>query len=136
MLVTVHAPNHAPASLMPAELTILVIDNDLSILELLREVLTSNRYNVIAASTLADAQAYIKQTHIDLILCDASLPDNRRAAQWAFLGAERHRDLPVIFMTGYAQPPINVRQLLIKPFSVSDLLQLIQSELNSALQCR
>ena len=116
---------------MPVAVTILVIDDDPLILELLPDVLKSNSYNVVAASTLADAHAIMKQAHIDLILCDVSLPDSKQTDQWSLLGAERHRDLPVVFLTGYEQPPIHARQVLIKPFSVPDLLLAIRSELHS-----
>ena len=58
---------------MPVKL--LVVEDEKSILKLLRAILTANKYEVVEASTGAEALSLITSHCPDLILLDLGLPD-------------------------------------------------------------
>ena len=58
---------------MPVKL--LVVEDEKSILKLLRTILTANKYEVVEASTGAEALSLITSHCPDLILLDLGLPD-------------------------------------------------------------
>lgn len=112
---------------------ILVVDDEPFILELLQEVLSLHGYQVTTAGTLTEAQKAIQQQPFDLVLSDVFLPDNQKTALPHALDASSlYAGIPVIFMTGYQPPPRrSTTQVLIKPFSVENLLRAIQQEVSN-----
>lgn len=118
---------------MPA--TILIIEDEPAIQELLSVNLRHAGYTVQAAADAAGAQAIIGQALPDLILLDWMLPDIpgiRLARQ--LRGTERTRDIPLIMLTARGTEQDKVDGLeagaddyITKPFSPRELLARIRS---------
>ena len=122
--------------------TILIIDDDASNRELLRDVLEDGGFGVIAVGDAADAFSEGSQD-IDLVLLDLVMP---RAAMdgFAFLANARTRaelaNTPVIVLSGLGESVIDAMDaasastlrivaVLPKPFDVTALLSLVRSVL-------
>ena len=118
---------------MPA--TILIIEDEPAIQELLSVNLRHAGYTVQAAADAAAAQAIIGQAVPDLILLDWMLPDIpgiRLARQ--LRGTERTRNIPLIMLTARGAEQDKVDGLeagaddyITKPFSPRELLARIRS---------
>ncbi len=114
--------------------TVLLVEDEESLWQLTRRILTRNGYRVCAASTPAAAisKASDQRQPIDLLLTDVVMPDmlgNEVAAQ---VRAARP-GLPVLYMSGYAQPVLDSQgaldpqvELLEKPFSEASLLSRVR----------
>ena len=120
---------------MPA--TILVVEDEPAILELVTACLRHAGHRVIAAETAEEAQRWVAETLPDLALLDWMLPglsgiDLARRLR----GAERTRDLPIIMLTARSEELDKVAGLeagaddyLTKPFSPRELLARIKAVL-------
>ncbi len=110
--------------------TVLVVDDEPSVRMFVSEALGNLGYRVIeAADGLSGLQLLQSDTPIDLLVTDIGLPggiDGRRMAD----GARKCRpNLPVLLMTGYAEPSIVSSQplesctvVLTKPFALEALV--------------
>lgn len=93
------------------------------------ESLGSCGYIVIEATdSLAGLQLLRSDTRIDLLVTDIGLPGGTDGRQMANTGRSIRPGLPVLFMTGYAQPKIldNAQlepntAVLTKPFTLETL---------------
>jgi len=105
---------------------ILVVDDDMPLLEILRDLLTDNLLTVHTASSTADAMAIAESNELDVALIDLRLgSENGRdvAAKLKSL----NKNLHVVYMTGYASTIPRIRRhenydVLKKPFTISDAL--------------
>lgn len=117
--------------------TILVIDDDKKMRELLSELLTKNNYRVYSAENANDAYEEIKTEKPDLILLDLMLPDIHGIKFCEFLRKEAvSRDIPVIMLTCDSKIPSRITGLEIgaddyitKPFINEELLARIKAVL-------
>ncbi|CAM5219610.1 Phosphate regulon transcriptional regulatory protein PhoB OS=Castellaniella defragrans OX=75697 GN=HNR28_001456 PE=4 SV=1 [Castellaniella defragrans] len=98
-------PSLSPSTILYGTLplmsaTILVIEDEPAIQELLRLNLTHAGYQVQLASDAAGAQAHIREALPDLVLLDWMLPDMSgiRLAKW-LRTEERTHDIPLIMLT-------------------------------------
>lgn len=118
--------------------TVLVVDDEPSVRMFVSEALGSLGYRVIeAADGLAGLQLLQSDTPIDLLVTDIGLPggiDGRRMADSA---RKSRPGLPVLFMTGYAEPAVVGNQpleastaVLTKPFA----LEALNSNVNALLR--
>jgi PAS domain S-box-containing protein len=118
--------------------TILVIDDELSILEMVRRMLTRHGYTVLAAAA-PEAALTLCARHkaaIDLLLTDVIMPDMGGKDM-----AERiraiHPDIRILYMSGYpgdimekhGHLPEGMR-VLRKPFTIQQLTQQIRAALD------
>jgi len=109
--------------------TVLVVDDEPSVRMFVSEALGSCGYIVIeAADSLAGLQLLHSDTRIDLLVTDIGLPGGIDGRQMADTGRSTRPTLPVLFMTGYAQPyALENAQLepntavLTKPFALEAL---------------
>jgi two-component system phosphate regulon response regulator PhoB len=115
--------------------TILVVEDEPAIQELLRLNLAHAGYQVLGAPDAARARALIGQALPDLILLDWMLPDTPgiRLARW-LRETERTRDIPLIMLTarGTEQDKIDgleagADDYVTKPFSPRELLARVRS---------
>ena len=115
-----------PAQRMPEQRTVLVVDDDKSVRELLAVILECEGYLVVTAASGADALRLAAELRPDLITLDVMMPD---MDGWSVLAAlksdEALRDIPVIMLTmiddpargfalgasDYATKPVNRRRL-------------------------
>jgi two-component system, cell cycle sensor histidine kinase and response regulator CckA len=116
--------------------TILVVEDEQSVLTLVRRVLQSEGYDVLGAVTGPAAHAIWKEKKnaIDLALLDFSMPDGITGRM---LAENFHKDKPslkVIFTSGYSSdviPSAEQRKsdFLQKPFQADELLAVVQRSL-------
>lgn len=98
---------------------VLVVDDDSSVLYLLRQVLQRAGYAVRVAATLKDAVALFQLEPCDLAIVDKNMPGVTGFEVIARL-RELYPDLPVIMVTAYPEPVlipgIKIQGYLAKPF--------------------
>jgi two-component system alkaline phosphatase synthesis response regulator PhoP len=113
--------------------TILVIEDDPSIVAGLREALTAEHYNVLSAQTGEKGYTMAKRESVDLIILDLMLPDKN--------GEEVCRDLrkdgvstPILMLTSKREEldkvvglEIGADDYVTKPFSIKELLARIKA---------
>ena len=110
---------------------ILIIEDEVSIIKLLRTVLSANEYEVIEASTAAEAKTLISSHCPDVILLDLGLPDMdgnellRSLREWS--------STPVIVVSARSDEADKVLAIdlgaddyITKPFGTSELLARIR----------
>ncbi len=122
--------------------TILLVEDEEDLRELACRILTRNGYQVCAATTSPDAVCRagdLEQT-IDMLLTDVVMPE--------MLGNEvadrvlaMRPDLPVLYMSGYAQPFLGTRgaldppiDILEKPFTEATLVARVRQALDHRRQ--
>lgn len=117
--------------------TILVIDDETQIVEILEEFLVSEGFNVEKAYNGREGLDRLKDLHPDLILLDEKMPE---LGGTAFREGMKHlgKDIPVIVLTGSIgigqKEEMNKEEygyLLFKPVRLSELKKLIDEILTS-----
>jgi DNA-binding NtrC family response regulator len=118
--------------------TILVVDDDLHILEVIEARLIASDFSVIKACSAEKAMKELKRNKIDLMICDVKLPDLNGFQLFKKVRAE-HDGLPVIFLTAFGTIPDAVRAMkagaveyLTKPFDGRELVHKINEVLKQA----
>ncbi len=111
---------------------ILVVEDDRAVAEGLREVLDSNGYQVLVASTKQEAKSLIEKEAIHLILLDVHLGEESGFALCEEL--REKKEIPVLFLTACSSEEELVRgfqaggdDYVTKPFRVKELLMRIQA---------
>lgn len=116
---------------------LLVVDDDVFIRRLLKQVLTSAQYDVEAVGTAADAQLFLTTNRPSLILMDVLLPDSNGILLTRELKAGQFNvDIPVIMLTGQTEKQVIVESrkagavgFVVKPFSRDVLLKKVAQHL-------
>lgn len=107
----------------PKKPTVLVVDNDEDIMEMIRLTLEPEGYRVLLAPTVAAAKALILEHRnaIDLVLTDWNLGDGR--GDQVIVAAKEHRIKVAVMTAGHHnRPEIETHQpddILLKPFNPS-----------------
>ncbi len=114
-------------------ITILIVEDEKNISELIKINLIESGYNCICASDGGQAAELIEQNSYDLILLDIMLPIING---YELLEYIKPRDIPVIFITAKAGLEERVKGLklgaddyLVKPFEIIELLARVESVL-------
>ena len=117
--------------------TILVVDDELGIRDLLFEILNDEGHQVELAMNAAEARATRAQLQPDLVLLDIWMPDTDGITllkEWAGAGL---LNVPVIMMSGHATidtavqaTRIGAMAFLEKPISMQKLLKAVEQGLN------
>jgi DNA-binding NtrC family response regulator len=112
---------------------LLAYEDDASIAELFRDILTEEGYEVFMAVTLPNALAILSHHPIDLIIADLE-PGPYSDTSWE--GVRRLRraapNIPMIVCTGHHEavkvPPEqeDIGATLLKPFELDHLLELVR----------
>jgi CheY-like chemotaxis protein len=107
---------------------VLLVEDDAEVSALTRELLTSLGFSVThVASADAALGALVNSRGVDLVLSDVMMPGGVSGLQLAREIRRRHRDLPVILMTGYVESVADMDDgefaLLLKPFGLEPLAQ-------------
>ncbi len=109
--------------------TILAIDDEIHILELLKYNLQANGFGVICVENVADGMAVLEQELIDIILLDVMLPDMDGITALGMLKKSMYQDIPVIMITAKAEEidkiiglELGADDYICKPFSVRELI--------------
>lgn len=115
--------------------TILVVDDEVTIREMLRFNLARNGFNVLDSSNTAQAKQIIKKQHPNLVLLDIMLPGQSGTDLIRELrNIPETQDIPIIMLTAKdtEQDKINCLNLgaddyISKPFSPAELIARINS---------
>ena len=78
--------------------TILICEDDLDIVELLKLYLTSNKFDVISASNGLEALEILKNNHVDLLISDIMMP-NFNGYELIKKIRETNLNLPIIILS-------------------------------------
>ncbi|MCH7827359.1 MAG: response regulator [Bacteroidetes bacterium] len=115
--------------------SVLIIDDDPIIRELLNQQLTSNFYNIYEASKPSEAQKILDDNNIDLVLCDIIMPEMDGYEFCSIVRKNKqHKLIPFIFITGDPTSGNKSKALdagaddiIYKPIEIDDLLFKIQA---------
>lgn len=120
---------------MSDPISVLVVDDDASIVEMIRMGLEAEGMNVLSAGDGAEALEVLRKEHVDVVLLDIMMP---RVDGWMALMEIRNdpatADIPVIMLTAKTQDLARilafkqgVQQYVTKPFNLTELIVRIQS---------
>ena len=120
--------------------TVLVVEDELTIRQLVIEMLEEAGYRAVATDTGASALTLLASgLKPDLLLTDVGLPGGMNGRQLADAIRVDTPSLPVIFMTGYAENAIFGNgildpgmAMLAKPFEISALVKKVSSMLDAS----
>ena len=122
--------------------TILVVDDDESVLRLVTMLLQTKRYRVLTARTGREALARVKEAMPDIVILDGMLPEvHGFEICHQIKTSERFRHIPVIMMsavhTGWrfaadVKERYGADDYVEKPFDPADLLRRVETLLNRA----
>ena len=116
--------------------TVLIIDDELDLRELLKLTLAKMSISAIAVETISEAKAELKQQPFDLCLTDMRLPDGSGLDLVAYV-QKHHPQLPIAVLTAYGNVELAVESLklgafdfLSKPVNLTRLRSLISNALS------
>jgi len=99
---------------------ILVVDDDETILDLLKEALPALGYTADFAVAGDEAIQLLKKKPYDLILSDIRMPDIN-GIDVARAAYEDRPEVPILFMSGNPNTIVEDRSFLAKPFTITEL---------------
>src|SRR5207249_6352567 len=129
--------HHRDCALME---TILVVDDEPTVLKLSARILELGGYSVITAGNGTDALRLLKSgsAQIDLALLDVMMPVMNGIELARRIQAERP-EMPVVLMTGFGPQEIarvagdnNPYRIIWKPFKTQSLLRMIENALSGS----
>ena len=119
--------------------SILVVDDEMGIRELLNEILTDEGHTVYAAESAAQARTIREQMRPDLVLLDIWMPETDGITllkEWSKTG---QLTMPVVMMSGHATidtaveaTRIGALNFLEKPIALQKLLKTVSKALESS----
>lgn len=111
--------------------TILVVDDDAEVREIVAEFLTDSGYHVLQAEGGTDALRVLDEAGaVDLVITDIRMPDIS-GIDLAERIIRDHQGLKVILISGYFVARETSLRLLRKPFRMKELAEAVQAELAS-----
>jgi PAS domain S-box-containing protein len=132
----VRTPETTPVLKVRGSETILAVEDEPSLLLVLRRSLERQGYTVLTASSVARAQEVLREARVDLLLSDVVMAGGGgpELARWA---RERNPTLPVIFITGYADETVlqaaadlHHNGIILKPFKPAQLVTRVREVLD------
>jgi len=113
---------------VPTKRSILIVDDEFGLAEMLREMLRESGFEVTLAINGQLALEILHEGQVDLVLTDMMMPvmDGAELAA-AMRSDERHRHIPIVMMTSLPtalpQPDRRFAAVLRKPFTPELLLE-------------
>jgi len=118
--------------------SILVIDDERSVTDSLRLILTDAGFHVLTAQSFAESSAVLSQTQFDLVITDFCLPDASGMDLITCIKSDTP-ETEVILMTGHGSLDITIEAIkrgayyyIEKPYTVDQLHTLVARALGSA----
>jgi DNA-binding NtrC family response regulator len=111
--------------------TILLVDDEPSVLLTYSMILKQNGYDVSGASSAREARAAIDSRRFDLLVCDLGLDRDNGGFEVVAYARAKHPATPAILLTGYATREAAEEAerkhiiMLLKPVEIQDLLSSI-----------
>jgi DNA-binding NtrC family response regulator len=116
--------------------SILVVDDELLIRDLLYDFFHSQGWEIVLAENGEKALKIIDSQKVDLVLTDLKMPDMDGMTLTKQL-RETHPEIPVVVMTGYPSVDSAVEALrnkvvdyIVKPFNINRLYKVVESQIN------
>jgi two-component system, NtrC family, response regulator AtoC len=113
-------------------ITVLIVDDEANARQFVGDFLSSQKYEVLGAATLAEARACIQRGSVDVILLDVQLPDGY-GPNLLYETAQLPNRPPIILITAYGDIDMAVdamkngaHDFLTKPVQFTQLAQSIQ----------
>jgi CheY-like chemotaxis protein len=135
------AEPEAPPEVRGGKETVLVVEDELVLRELVREILTSHGYRVLEAANGVEALGVWRQNRqdVDLLLTDIAMPHGLSGRDLAEKLRKESPRLPVIFSSGYTREMIERSEdaqqgatYLSKPYNPVQLAQSVRHALDAA----
>jgi len=118
---------------------VLVVENNPQVLEILEEMVSSQGWEPVSASTLKDALSSFAARTIDAIVADVELDDGNSIPLLVTAHEQGSQPVPAFAISSYASDSLrqDVKRLgaidlIAKPFRIDDLAQRLERELNPA----
>jgi len=115
--------------------SILVVDDELLIRDLLYDFFSEQGWNISIAENGEKALEILNSKKVDLVLTDLKMP-NMDGLDLTTQVKESFPDLPVVIMTGYPSVDSavsalhnNVADYIIKPFNINQLYKTIEKKI-------
>ncbi len=112
-------------------MTILVVDDEPSVLKLLHRIFTRAKINTLTASSVSEAEKILAKEEVDMVLSDVYLHGSTGMELLERLHASRP-ELPVFLMSGAVTPELSrnagaagALDVVSKPFAHGELQMLI-----------
>jgi DNA-binding NtrC family response regulator len=122
--------------------SILVVDDEPSVLELCARMLSKAGYVVTAADNAREARRYLDGEHFDLVILDIHMPDEDGISLLKHVH-EIDPKTPTMLITGFAAVGtvvdairLNAREYLCKPFTMQKLLRAVETSLQATDEVR
>ena len=121
---------------MESKPVILVVDDDLPILTLMKSILREFGFDPRVASTGLEAVELARQGHLDLILLDMKMPGMSGDEVIAAMRETGARDVPILILSGDPVPPAEIARLGVagavqKPFDIVVLVDRIRAHVGA-----
>ncbi len=107
---------------------ILIVDDDVRILKLLKQFLSQNGYLVSTATSAREAETYLKEFIFDLVMLDVMMPEVT-GIEFASSIKKNEMHVPIILLTALSEPEDRIKGLeagvddyITKPFEAKELL--------------
>jgi two-component system KDP operon response regulator KdpE len=118
---------------------ILVVDDDLPILTLMKNLLREFGFDAVVAGTGMQALAAAREQTPDLVLLDINMPEMSGTEVIRALRHDHTEQLPILILSGEPMAPAEVEALgangaVQKPFDVPELMQQIREYLSVSRQ--
>lgn len=126
-------PIKVPALALSHGRRVLVLDDDEQARETVAAMLETAGYSVISFATAREAlDELAKSEAIDLMVVDFAMPE-MRGDQFAAKARRQHPRVPIVFVTGYAEPRSLLSEdfVLIKPFSEEALISTTETAMQA-----
>lgn len=121
---------------------VLVVDDDISMVEGLKDNLEFESYRVLSASTISDARKIIEKEPPDLLLLDVMLPDGDGFSLCRQLRNQGFSD-PIVMLTARGEEydkvlglEVGADDYVVKPFSLKELLARVNAHLRRKFSTR
>ena len=122
----------------PSEYKILIVDDVMSNVLLLKVLLTNEKFNIVTASNGNQALDQVKKENPDLILLDVMMPDISGFDTAIILKKDPDTaDIPIIFLTALNAPSdlvhgfqVGANDFLSKPFSKEELIMRVMHQIS------
>lgn len=115
---------------------VLIVDDEVSLLELSREILRLHNYKILTAENAKQALNILKTQHVDLLLSDVVMPE-MDGFQLAVMVQEKYPNVKIQLVSGFTDDrhlefagTRLQKNLLQKPFSSNELLSRIRNLLD------
>jgi signal transduction histidine kinase/CheY-like chemotaxis protein len=121
--------------------SILVVEDDIEVIKIVKELLTDIGYNVLSSPSAPEALRVLEQQKVDLIFSDVVMPGGMSGIDMARLLHEERPDLPVLLTSGFISQSMDYNEqmdtefnILKKPYHRNDLAEAIRETLIRKLE--